>query len=126
LHGAIKEFEIWCNNGRNWLVQDQSDDSWVVAETIIHPTSSTSTEDFSSIKKYDTGATNEWEKIFTTSVQRVKCLEVRVVFTKFVGNVLGTKLGIGIVDPTGAICDRELVNGVSPSTSATNTGASGK
>lgn len=107
MHGGIRQFEVWCNNGNVWLVQDGVTNSWVDAETIITP-SLDADKDFVNIKKYNTNINGNWAEIFEVDIKRVECLEVRIVFTEFEGNVLATKLGIGINDYTKSICDRHL------------------
>jgi len=95
----------------------------VIAETIITPTDEADeVPGFANIKKYNTNLGTSWHEIFETNVKWVECLEVRIVFTEFEGNVLGTKLGIGINDWDNEICKRRNV----PNLSATNTSSQGK
>ena len=109
LHGAVRQFEVWCNDGKNWLVQDAVTNQWVVAETIITPTDEADeVNGFLNIKKYNTNVGKNWDQIYEVNIKWVECLEVRIVFTEFEGNVLGTKLGIGINDYDRAICDRRF------------------
>lgn len=94
--------------------------------------SPTKEDPFEDVKKYSLtltpkeGAPATWDEIFHVPIKEAKCLEVRVVFTKYEGNVLGTKLGIGINDYSGAVCSRHMSDCVSVATSATNTSAEGK
>jgi len=99
----------------------------VIAETIITPTGEADeVGGFANIKKYNTFVGTNYEQIFETNIKWVECLEVRVVFTEYEGNVLGTKLGIGINDYDHAICERRYPFTSGVSTGATNTSSSGK
>lgn len=65
--GAIKTFEVWCNDGYNWLVQEEGEDCWVPAETITNVGSKANNKNaFTRVRKYETGLKKgDWSKVFT-------------------------------------------------------------
>ena len=125
---AVRTFEVWCNDGYDWLVQEEGQDAWKNARFVTTPGARADDPNaFKFVRKYSTGATKgDWSKIFAQALEPVKCLEVRIVFTQYIGNVLGTKLGITVNDDDGNICGRCGEPNVSVSTSSTNGSSCGK
>jgi hypothetical protein len=64
--GAIRTYEVWCNDGYDWLVQEEGDDEcWVPATNIVNPgTNAYDVGGFSRVKKYHTFlGKGQWSKI---------------------------------------------------------------
>jgi len=62
---------------------------------------------YSLVKEFATGLSDTNTIAEISDFKPFKALEVRIVFTKYTGNVLATKLGVIVNDPKGTICKRE-------------------
>lgn len=74
------------------------DDEWKKVTTII------GAGNFGNLKKFSSGLADEYEIGEIDDFPPFKALEVRIVMTKFTGNIIATKLGIEIEDPENKIC----------------------
>lgn len=65
---AITVFEVWCNDGYEWLVQKENDctNKWHRAEDIVNPGKRASDKNgFDNVKKYRTNAQpGDWAEVF--------------------------------------------------------------
>jgi len=114
LKGVVEEIEIWYNNGRHWLSIEEGEDVWKKVSAIT-TTTSNADPDFTKIKKFPTNANNDYNKILSLDdFPDFHAKNIKIVFTKFSGNVLATKLGVTVNDPNNVICpqkcDVETVN----------------
>ena len=107
LRSRIDKFEVWCNDGNNWLVVDK-DKKWNKASEVVHFCNSKDKakdeEPYEKVFKFETHLNNFYSIAEIDLPRGQKCLEARVVFNKYTGTALGTKIGIKVVDPDSRVC----------------------
>jgi len=73
---------------------------------INHNNNSEDKNQYKKIKKFKTNLDNNYD-ISEIYLPPMKCLEVRVILVEYEGYAPGMKLGIGIKDEAGTICNRK-------------------
>lgn len=101
----VNEFEIWWNDGQNWWSLPDKRSHWAKVTDIMGCRVGED-DQFDKLQKFKTDLTDPY-KISTISFRPFKAIEVRVIFTKYTGTVLATKLGIEVHDPTHAVCKQQ-------------------
>ena len=107
LRSRIDKFEVWCNDGNDWIVVDDNNE-WKKAADVLKFTKqchdANDLKPFKDVKKFKTSLNNFYSIAEIDLPKGQKCLEVRVVFNKYTGTALGTKIGIKVVDPDSRVC----------------------
>jgi hypothetical protein len=104
------EFELWCTDGNEWWSMHKDTPTvWRKVDTILDHTNQQYQNDlYADIRKFGTGLTNEWDIAEIDVPEHLAgWLGCRIHFTKYLGSVLGAKVGLNVYDPNHKVCNRQ-------------------